>query len=427
METMENKLEDSWENIEVGHPLPVVVVLGAEEGPYWCHAPPPQVNVTLWGTPSGPSSASCTPNSRSPSLNSFCSDASWGEGGNDLASLFKPRVNRSRHASTEVLSCNRGLAAVAPERLCASQDHLDTCKLKEHSSRQDKAGSRERSSSNVENGRRDTSDSRVKRFLSKMRSYSHHDLLHGRGRSASCNDGEKQEESLVSEPQEAPEVPEVPATAINARLLGRFRKHGPDSKKRRWSAWEDRVLRVWTHRTHGDEGHGESKIGPKPGKPTTLAPDTLAPTVPATPQTPDKPRLVRTRSNSESAINTGEKKRKRSLLPRDSRVMDLLLDFHNRKKRGSLSQLGADHQMTPSLPPREEDTSVTKNGRALSLHDLTEFAVEDYFGEDPQEYHSEDETDGDRPRYTLHPLGGRSHARSRRPRFSIDNILNALR
>lgn len=427
---MESKLKDSWEDIDVGHPQPVVVVLGAEEGPYWCHAPTPQVNVTLWGTPSGPSSASCTPNSRSPSLNSFGSDLSWSDSGNDLASLFKPRVNRSRHASIEVLSCNRELRAAPPERLCASQDHLDICKPKgrqRHRSRQDKveAGSRERSVSNVEDDRRDTSsDSKVKKFLSKMRSYSHHDLLHGRGRSVSCTDGEKLEESLATETQE---VPEVPATAINARLVGRFRKHGPDLKKRRWSAWEDRVLRLRGHRHHGDEGPRESTTDSEPAKPTAPAPATHAPPAPD-PAVPDKRRLARTRSNSESAITTHEKKRKRGFLHRDSRVMELLLDFHHRKKRGSLPSLVANQQQATTVPPlQEEDPPLTRGGRALSLDYLTEFAVEDYFGEDSQVGFSEDETDGDRSRHALHPLDAHSHSRGRRPRFSIDNILNAIR
>ncbi|MPC91486.1 hypothetical protein E2C01_086526 [Portunus trituberculatus] len=426
---MESKLEDSWEDGEAVHPPPLVVVLGADEGPYWCQGTPPQVNVTVWGTPSGPSTASCT-NSRSPSLNSFCSDVSWGDGGNDLASLFKPRVNRSRHASTELLSCNRGLMAAAPQRLCASHDHLDTCKGKgRHRSRQDKAemGSRERSSSNVENGHRDTTpDSRVKRFLSKMRSYSHHDLLHGRGRSGSCTDAVKAEESLVPEPED---VPEVPATAINARLVGRFRKNGPDLKKRRWSAWEDRMLRLWGSKTHGDEGHVESNTDPEPADPLPAPPPTPATLDVRTPAQaqPDKRRLARMRSNSESAIITHEKKRKRGFHPKDSRLLDILLDFHHRKKRGSLPSLVANkHHAHSAAPLQKEDPPMIRNGRALSCHNLTDFAVEDYFGENSGCV-SEDELDGDRSRHALHPLDAHGHSRHSRSRFSIDNILNVLR
>lgn len=423
METVNNGMEDSWRDAEGGIPHPVVVVLGADGDEYWCNTPPPEVNITLWGTSSGPSSGSCTPNTRSPSLNSFCSEVSWSDAGSDDSTAFNSNGNRSRHASTEVLSCSRGFLRAAPERLCASQDQLNTGKAKERQlprSRPDKTDEivRERSASNVEENRRDaSSDSKVKKFISRMRSHSHHELLHGRSRGGSLVDAEKLEESLDPEPRE------VPPAAINSRLLGRFRKHGLDLKKRRWSAWDERVH---IFRMRGHRNHEEDDSDP----PRPAAPPPAAPAPRKAVAVPDKPRLDRTRSNSESDITMNKKKRKRRFLAKDSRVRDLLMDFHHRKKRGSLPSLTAEEQRQKQEEvPRKEGLTVSRDGRALSFHNLTDFAVDDYFGGDTPGTLSEDETDGDRFRPALLELDAHPHphGRDRRPRFSIDNILNVIR
>lgn len=422
MEAVNTALEDSWKDVEGGMPHPVVVVLGADGDQYWCNTQTPEVNITLWGASSGPSSGSCTPNSRSPSLNSFCSEASWSDAGSDDSSVFKSGGSRSRHASTEVLSCSRGFLRAAPERLCASQDYLNTGKGKERRlsrSRPDKVGEsgRERSASNAEGDRRDgSSDSKVKKFLSRMRSHSHHELLHGRTRGGSLVDADKLEESFEPEPRE------VPPAAINARLLGRFRKHGLDLKKRRWSAWDDRmhIFRLRGHRNHEEEEEDTDLPQPLPpprSKPATRQAVTV----------PDKPRVARTRSNSESAIIVPKKKRKRRFLAGDSRVKGLLMDFHIRKKRGSMPSLVDEDQQQQKHTPPKQNLSVTKEGRALSFHNLTDFAVDDYFGGDTPGTLSEDETDGDHPDLLGVDGHPHPHGRDRRPRFSIDNILNAIR
>ncbi|XP_050691485.1 uncharacterized protein LOC126983058 isoform X1 [Eriocheir sinensis] len=426
MEAVNNGVEDSWRDAEGEIPHPVVVVLGADGDEYWCNTPPPEVNITMWGTPSGPSSGSCTPNTRSPSLNSFCSEASWSDAGSDDSSVFKSNGDRSRHASTEVLSDSHGFLKAAPERLCASQDHLNTGKAKERHlprSRQYKTKEivRERSASIVEENRRDaSSDSKVKKFISRMRSHSHHELLlHGRSRAGSLVDAEKLEESLDPEPRE------VPPAAINSRLLGRFRKHGLDLKKRRWSAWDEKVhiFRMRGHRNHEEDDSD-------PPRPAALAPAAPAPRKAAA--VLNKPHLTRTRSNSESDIIVNKKKRKRRFLAKDSRVRDLLMEFHYRKKRGSLPSLDAEEQRQQQKQgevPRKEGLSVRRDGRALSFHNLTDFAVDDYFGGDTPGTLSEDETDGDRSRPALLELDAHPHphGRDRRPRFSIDNILNVIR
>lgn len=424
MEAVNSGLEDSWRDAEGGIPHPVVVVLGADGDEYWCHTPPPEVNITLWNTPSGPSSGSCTPNTRSPSVNSFCSDASWSDAGSDDSSVFKPNGNRSRHASTEVLSCSRGFLRAAPERLCASQDQLNTGKAKERQlprSRPDKVEEivRGRSATSVEENRREgPPDSKVKKFISRMRSHSHHELLHGRSRGGSLVDAEKLDESFDPEPRE------VPPAAINSTLLSRFRKHGLDLKKRRWSVWDERVhiFRTLGHRNHEEVDSYLPRPAARP--PAAPAPRKAA-------AAPGKPLLSRTRSNSESDIVMHKKKRKRRFLAKDSRMRDLLMDFHHRKKRGSLSSLVVEEQRQQQTKevPRKDSLTVSRDGRALSFHNLTDFAVEDYFGGDTPGTLSEDETDGDRSYPPLHELNGHPHphGRDRRPRFSIDNILNVIR
>lgn len=420
MEAVNTSYEDTWKDMEGEIPHPVVVVVGAEDGPYWCNTPPPEVNITMWS--SNPSSGTGTPNTRSPSLNSFCSEASWSDASDD--SVFKSNSNRSRHASTEVLSCSHGFLTAATERLCASQDHLDTSKVKER--QQPRKGldkpegrGRERSASCVPDERRDTSPhSKVKKFFSRMRSNSHHELmLHGRSRGGSCVEAEKLEETLEPEPRE------VPPAAINARLLDRFRKHGLDLKKRRWSAWEDRV-HIFRLRGHRTEEEGPELTKPQAPPPT----DPVVEDSPAGPETvPDKPLLSRTRSNSESTIVTGKKKRHRG-------VRNLLMDIHYRKKHGSMPSLVVEEQKrqqqqgeAPSASPRkEEDSSGSWEKRAASCHNLTDLAVDDYFSDGT---FSEDETDGERPRAL--PLGVNGHphphGRHRRPRFSIDNIWSVIK
>lgn len=484
--------DDSPEEL-VAPTQPVVVLSGVDEEPCWSNSPP-QVCITSWGTASVPSSGSCSPHSRSPSLVSLYSDLSWGDSLitsaiEDTRSLsnssLEPKHRRSRHASTSVAQCpsshDQKLAAA---RLCASQEHLgqvgDPTKRK-HSLKSmfldmfhPESGRRMRSSSNIEDRHRPPSngESPVKKLISRFRSRSHSELLDSKSRSSSSSSVDLESEH-TAEVSLNPKVKlndvssedVVPATAINIRLMGRYRKHIAYHNKRRWSAFEQHVLKSRGQRPEGiTEGTAPLRLvdeGEEPGRwvVTLEAPEDSSTDKRKAPPVPTKDphdvrhqkRLVgRTRSNSESAILNIEKKRKRSFLPKDSKVINRLRDFHRNKKnqtQGSLPTLLVEKQVgVSSQPPHpnthskhrksceeilnQENLSVppdTEDGqkkpRTQSLRDLTEFAVEDYFSPEIDRRFSEDDVDSGH----ISPFLPEGNARNRRHRFSIDHLWSVFR
>ncbi|XP_071512192.1 nuclear receptor coactivator 7 isoform X2 [Panulirus ornatus] len=491
---------------------PVVLLEGVSEVPCWNNTPP-QVCITNWSTASGPSSGTCSPHSRSPSLISVYSDLSWGDGlitsaTDDTRSLsnssLEPNHRRFRHSSTSVAHCpGSNEQKLAAARLCASQEHLgqegDPTKRK-HSLKSmfldmfhPESGRRMRSSSNIEDRQRSPSqgESAVKKLISKIRSRSHSDLLDSKSRSSSCSSVDRYAEQKEAEVSLNPKVKvrdvrtedAVPATAINTRLVGRYRKHIAIQKKRRWSAFEQHVLKSRGQRPEGisedsvplgyvQEGEGPGRwvvtlettgeTSTDKGKEPTDAADDDDHHHPPRDLTHQKRLLSRTRSNSESAILALEKKRKRSFLPKDSRVINRLRDFHRNKKnqttRGSLptllveKQVGgypqADHpnaepklrksseeilnQENLSVPHYAEDDHNNRTSRAQSLAQPDGVCGRGLLrpGDRPQVLRGRRGL-GAHPeaqrQENLSPYLNEGHSRNRRHRFSIDHLWSVFR
>ncbi|XP_042881702.1 uncharacterized protein LOC122259180 isoform X2 [Penaeus japonicus] len=476
-----------------GRKEPPLVVVEGVEGSAW-HSPP-LVSVTNWGTPSGPSSGTCSPHSRSPSLGSLWSEASLSD---DAGSAnYSPQVpkgprRRTRHASSSLM---QGTDKQNPDvtRLCSSQELLATEILPpkhKHSLKtmfldvfHPESSRRTRSASSGEVRRRSpsTGDSKMRKLISKFRSRSQSDLLDVKSRRTS--EGSINVGSAVSlNPGEstAKEVEEgVPPTAINTRLVGRFRKHS-NANKRRWSVFEQHILKGrgqqrqdHTHdgssnpATSDSEGEGQEgwviSLDDPSGESTTEHAKALNKLrieggVPPDPVRHAKQRLGRTRSNSDSRINVLEKKQRRRrgsglAVAKEYRVIDRLIDFHKRNKhRGSLPSLAIEvqrqkhlqklHDLPDSGPLKKSQSPKASNGsipngsisdplasRAQSFHNLTDFAVEDYFSSDNERHLSGDDADaaGHADTRNLSPYYGEEGGRSRRHRFSIDHIFNVFR
>ncbi|XP_042230733.1 uncharacterized protein LOC121872127 [Homarus americanus] len=472
---------------------PVVVVEGVEVDPvvmegdiaegYWAGIPP-QLSVTNWGTPSGPSSDSCS-SSRSPSLLSMYSDGSWNDGyttqaPNDSAPARVSEQSRCRHASTSISHpadpCENNLANA---RFCASQDNLgpqaDYTKRK-HSLKNMfldvfhlESSHRKRSASSAEGRHRahSSGDSPVKKLISRIRSRSSSDLLSRSSSSGSVDLEQEKEVNLNPEVRdgEVLGVDSLPATAINTRLVGRFRKNNANQKKRRWSLFDQHIMKsqdsppdeaseynVPLKYENEREGQGRWVVTLEmPGESKTdkgeAPPEVFKDSSDASHQ---KPRLVRTRSNSESTILVVEKKRKKR---KDSRMIDRLLDFRLKKSllRGSLPTLLGDkvssqpadtkipsklledneNVFTDNLPVPGDVPSTFKTPRTQSMQNLTDYAVDDYFSPEIDRRYSTDDMDSyresDRNKENLPHYLTVDQSRNRRHRFSIDNLWNALK
>nr|XP_027209243.1 uncharacterized protein LOC113802815 [Penaeus vannamei] len=491
----EEGTEDDDEDPTEGTPGrkdPPIVVVEDVEGTPW-HAPP-LVSVTNWGTPSGPSSGTCSPHSRSPSLGSLWSEASLSDDAGSIS--YSPKIpkgprQRARHASS---SFTQDTGKQNPEvtRLCSSQELLATEIIPpkhKHSLKtmfldvfHPESSRRTRSASSGEVRRRSpsTGDSKMRKLISKFRSRSQSDLLDVKSRRSfegsinvgshvSLNPGE----SAAGEEGEG-----VPPTAINTRLVGRFRKHS-NANKRRWSVFEQHILKSRGQRhdhahdgssnpaTSDSEGEGQEgcviSLDDPSGESTTEYSKAstkiqLEGGVPPDPVRHAKQRLGRTRSNSDSRINVLEKKQRRRrgsglAFAKEYKVIDRLIDFHKRNKhRGSLPSLAIEVQRQKHLQklqdlpdgqsqkktqgPKASNGSIPNGSitdplasRAQSFHNLTDFAVEDYFSSDNERHLSGDDADapgGAGPR-NLSPYYGEEGNRARRHRFSIDHIWNVFR
>lgn len=491
-EGTEDEEEDPVEGMPGRKEPPIVVVEGVEESPW--HAPP-LVSVTNWGTPSGPSSGTCSPHSRSPSLGSLWSEASLSDDAGSIS--YSPQIpkgprQRARHASS---SFTQDTGKQNPEvtRLCSSQELLATEIIPpkhKHSLKSmfldvfhPESSRRTRSASSGEVRRRSpsTGDSKMRKLLSKFRSRSQSDLLDVKSRRTS--EGSINVGSHVSlNPGESTSREEgeegVPPTAINTRLVGRFRKHS-NANKRRWSVFEQHILKGRGQRhdhahdgssnpaTSDSEGEGQegwviSLDDPSGESSTERAKAStkiqLEGGVPLDPVRHAKQRLGRTRSNSDSRINVLEKKQRRRrgsglTFAKEYKVIDRLIDFHKRNKhRGSLPSLAIEVQRQKHLQklqdiadgesrkktqgPKAPNGSIPNGGisdplasRAQSFHNLTDFAVDDYFSSDNERHLSGDDADapGGTGTRNLSPYYGEEGNRARRHRFSIDHIWNVFR
>ncbi|XP_068222732.1 oxidation resistance protein 1 isoform X3 [Palaemon carinicauda] len=465
--------EDSASTTEVDAP-PLVVVEAMNEVAWPCTLP--EVSVTNWGTPSGPSSGTGTPNSRSPSMASLWSETSYSDGvhtprGEDTRSLSYTSMGhgstrRARHASTS-LALTHG-KIVETTRLCASQEIFATgepqTQKQKHTIKSmfldvfhPESHRRQRSASSGEVRQRFPSggDSKVRKFFSRIRSHSHSELLSGQNRRSSTSAVDLTEVG-DSHVNLSPEVKghlgdDLPITAINTRLLGRYRKH--HGKKRRWSVFEQQLLKNKNNRDNvhpiNNEDHTANKEGcvvtTEPGRGSPVSGRIRAGSLALTPDYA-KRMLGRTRSNSDSKIAVLDKKRKRGFMSKDSKMIDRLLDFHfnkRHKQKGSLSSLTADGQLDPQQKNKQHRKSISDisnkenllgvegdhvcygKERSMSCHNLTDFAVDDYFANED----TIDSVDHLRrgSKETLSPYYAEEGQRSRRHRFSIDHIWNAFR
>ncbi|XP_069180621.1 uncharacterized protein [Procambarus clarkii] len=458
-------------------------------GSCWMYSTP-QVSVSEWGSHSGQSSGSCTPQSRSPSLVSMCSDTSWGDGFPPRTSeerttlalgAIEGKSNRCSHMPTSSSATQlRCLDEdnIVNTRFCASQETLapevDYTKRKQSlknmfldvfhldSSRRGRSATQDRHRNHSND------DSPVRKLLSKIRSRSQSDLLDSESQSSSgsldLQGHQERRVSLNPEVKAGIAVDVVPPTAINTRLLGRYRKNSAHQTKRRWSLFDHHLLKSRSSRleemtdisrldSSGDEqctdrleASGETMIEGDGGLPD--------PPLEAEDHSSQKRRVVRTRSNSESTILVKKKKKRK-----DSRMIDRLLDFRHRKYdlRGSLPSLLVDklhfaqdsHSKTPAKNsrsrddalmrgiPRDTDDSLDfedydKASRAQSMHDLTDYADDDYYSPEADRRYSQDSIDsvhgtGLSDKENQSPFLTEEHARGRKQRFSIDNIWNAFR
>ncbi|XP_064081810.1 uncharacterized protein LOC135198187 isoform X3 [Macrobrachium nipponense] len=459
--------EDSSSTTETETAPPQVVVEAVNEAAWPCALP--QVCVTNWGTPSGPSSGTCSPHSRSPSLASLWSETSYSDGlhtprGEDTRSLSYTSLGlenrcRSRHASTSCALTHGKI--VETTRLCASQELFATGEPQPKQKQTIKSmfldvfhpesHRRQRSASSGEVRQRFPSggDSKVRKFFSRIRSHSHSDLLDGQNRRSSTSSVNLT--GMESGPVKlSPEVQthlgdDLPVTAINTRLIGKYRKH--QGKKRRWSLFDQQILKSKGNRdsshpvNNEDNSSGkEGRVTLEPCKGSPISSRTRAASFAVNPEYA-KRMLGRTRSNSDSKIAVIDKKRKRGLLSKDTKMIDKLLDFHfnkRHKQKGSLSSLTVEGQLDAQQKNKQHRKSISDisdkenlrtiedspvgygKERAMSFHNLTDFAVDDYFADEDDVDSVEHLRRGSKD--TLSPYYAEEGQRSRRHRFSIDNI-----
>ncbi|XP_053653498.2 uncharacterized protein [Cherax quadricarinatus] len=268
--------ENSPEKMETTQP--VIVVEGVDDmGVCWVYTPP-EVSVSKWDTHSGPSSGSCSPHTRSPSIASMNSDT-WSEElptrtAEDTASytdtLLEPEDRGFRHVSSSssiALPRSSQEQNLANTRFCASQEHIGS-EVRYRKRKQSlknmfldvfhiDSSRHSRSSSSTEDHHRNHSsgDSPVRKLISKLRSNSHSDLLQTKSRSSSSGSIDltslqDREVSLIPEVRvrSGSTVDAIPATAINTRLLGRYRKNNANQTKRRWSLFDHHLLKSRSHR-----------------------------------------------------------------------------------------------------------------------------------------------------------------------------------
>ena len=395
----------------------IVLVQDNNEGP-WLAGNEIRIQVSNWDGSSIGSSSICTPVGRSPSLISLSSNSSVNENylnSSDISktrSLSDSKIDvpnlKLKWPSDHKLSSSfiDGDSNLKDKnlRLCSSQDNIITnsnekmfikgknkhknklLNVFHHGRQRSKSGCIEEKKNYNKNS--SSGGGKVKKILTRMRSQSHGDLKIP----STLSSNQKIDQSSV----EMSDPPPNPL-AINANLISFFKKHKEaESKKRRWSfgifdqntynepyiPTEPPVVNLfeendWVYIPHQGESSDFVEEPPCNSENNKYL----------------KPKIVRTRSNSDSGLALGgfTKKTKRN----EPKFISRIREFPNNKKqkfKGSLPHIAHENEDLVDSPNLSDITNLDTNNRvrkisststdrSRSFTNLTDLAIDDYYGD----------------------------------------------